>query len=101
MGERDSGSTFYESLPTSSAGAAAFSGLESTGLYIGLLFLDASSAQESAVLRLFSPGEEIEDVLRLRLAPGTYLSIERFLGRLGLGLLRRSALLDLALRSLL
>ncbi len=88
----------HESLPTSSAGAAGFSGLELTGS--GFISL-ASSSAESAVLRRFSTGEETEEVLRLRLPPGTYRSIERFLGRLGLGLLRRTALLGLALRSLL
>ena len=67
----------------------------------GFLSLVSSSAEESAILRRFSAGEETEEVLRLRLPPGTYLSSERFLGRLGLGLLRRTALLSLEPWSLL
>lgn len=43
-------------------------------------------------MRRLSGGGDTEEVLRLRRAPGTYLSMERCRGRRGLGLLRREAL---------
>ncbi len=71
--------TLYEALPTS---WVLFARL---GVFSGLVllacggFLLSSSAEESAVLRRLSTGEDTEDVLRLLLPAGAYLCIERCL----------------------
>lgn len=92
--KRESACTCYKSLPTSSVGAR-FELAFGFSVFLSLL---PSSAEESAILRRFSTGEETEEVLRLRRAPGTYLAIDRFLGRLGLGEPRRIDLLGIGLR---
>ena len=57
--------------------SACFVGLELSLLGSEGWFLRSSSAEVSAaVFCLFSAGGEAEDVLRLLLAPGTYLSID-------------------------
>ena len=71
----------YELLPTSSvltnlAGAAGVSLTLLTGSRGCLL---SSSVEGSAVLRRFSTGEDTDDVFRLLLPAGAYLSIERCL----------------------
>ncbi len=70
---------FYESLPTSWVLCAT------VGVFFGLTllgsggFLLSSSAEESAILRRLSTGEDTEDVFRLLLPAGAYLCIERCL----------------------
>lgn len=91
----------YESLPTSSlapaVAAETSAGKVDEALFdLGLLCLLSSSAEESAILRRLSAGEETEEeVLRLLLAAGAYRSIERCLflslWRTGVGLLVRGA----------
>ena len=85
----------YKSLPTSSLARPGAETLANGGLVDLRLCLLSSSAEESAILRRLSAGGETEEVLRLLLAAGAYLSMERclFLSlcRTGVGLLLRGA----------
>ena len=71
----------YESLPTSSVAGLPSRIVTSFGLMllfeVDLCGLRLSGVDESAFLRLLSSGEETEEVLRLRLPAGAYLSIDR------------------------
>ena len=82
----------YELLPTSSLAPVAE---EDASAGFGLVDLGwclfSSSAEESAILRRLSAGEDTEELLRLLLPAGAYRSIERCLFRFlclgGVGLL--------------
>ncbi len=81
----------YELLPTSSLAPAAKDASAGFGLVDLGWCLFSSSAEESAILRRLSAGEDTEEVLRLLLPAGAYRSIERclflFLCLGGVGLL--------------
>ena len=66
----------YESLPTSSLAPDASAGF---GLVDLGWCLFSSSAEESAILRRLSVGEDTEEELRRLLPAGAYRSIERCL----------------------
>ena len=67
----------YKWLPTSSLAPAVAD--TSAGKGLTDLCLLSSSVGDSAVLRRFPAGDETEEVLRLLLAAGAYLCIERCL----------------------
>ena len=67
------------SLPTSSFAPEVADVSAGFGLVDLPLCLFSSSAEESAIFRRLSTGEDTEDVLRLLLAAGAYRSIERCL----------------------
>lgn len=69
----------YELLPTSSLASVVEDASAGFGLVDLGWCLFSSSAEESAILRRLSAGEDTEDELRLLLPAGAYRCIERCL----------------------